>query len=388
MRHKPGGSIIYLVLIVFLSVGVFTSHALWQNFGGSNTYGRLWSFDLTDVCLDAVRVGFATNYYYSPSDEEPDKDKAVYAFMAVTTKPKENVVNELVPHKVHPPRQPAPIFVDDNQPDPPTPRDFHTMLNIPFVTPHSSPIALESVYLQGTDSGGLGFNSENWTMQDCYLLKGVSNGTMEIVNRSQPKFPFGWNTSKLGSGDRLMCDRVKHETLPDKFYSFEAGVLNPLPTEEVPDPDPDINPGCAFRFLGKAGKVSMLFQKNTNVADFEVGDTVTLVAHAHGKQTGKNNVKIKLVVKYPGKGNQQVINATAQPGDKINQAYIEFKGSGILTAAPKNIKTIIRFDDPKGTLYVDGVYIRLDKAELKLTSPTSGTRERSGGWVTLPESQK
>lgn len=370
MRYKLRGSIIYSVLALILTLGVFTSYAGWANFGGSNTFGRLWSWDMPEVCLDAVRVGFASDRYYYPTDEEPEKDEAVYAYLQISDED-----NVLVPHKVHPPRQPAPVFVGASE------RPYHTMLNIPFITPYISPISLDDfgMFTYGTESGGLIFDGENWTMGDCYLLKGVVNGTFEAKQRPNTTLPAVWDTSKIGQGDRLMCDRVKHKTLPDKFYSYEAGVVN---TADF-DIDPDINPGCAFRFLGKPGKVSLLSQKNKNVSDFEAGDTLTIVAHTYGKKTAKSNVQIKVQVKYPGAGNQQIITATTLPEAKINQAYIQFVGSVQLTGTPTFVKTMIRFDDPNGSLFVDGVYMRLDKAQLELTSPT----ERSDGWITLPEVQ-
>lgn len=373
MRHRTRWSIIFAVLgFSVVSFGVFTSHAAWVNFGGSNTFGRLWSWDMPDVCLDAVRVGFATDRYYYPTDEEPDKDVAVYAYLSIY---EEDPI--LVPHKVHPPRQPAPVLVGGV-----SERDFHTMLNIPFITPYSSPISLDNftMFTYGTESGGLNFNGENWTMEDCYLRKGVVNGGFETALRPVKTLPFGWDTSKLGQGDQLMCDRVKHETLPDKFYSFEAGVVNTASH----DIDPDTNPGCAFRFLGKPDKISSLSQKNKNVSDFEDGDTLTIVAYAYGKDTAKSNVQIKVQVKYPGAGNQQIITATTQPEDKINQAYIRYVGSVELTGIPNFVKTTIRFDDPNGTLFVDGVYMRLDKDELTLTSQDSS----KPGWLTLPEVQQ
>lgn len=369
MRYKLRGSIIYSVLALILTLGVFTSYAGWANFGGSIGDGRVWSWDLTEVCLDAVRVGFATNRYYDPNDEEPDKDQAVYAYLSISESG-----NILVSHKVHPPLQPSSVFIGASE------RAYHTAFNVPFATPHNSPISLDNYTVMpwATSSAGSTFDGENWTMGDCYLLKGVVNGTFEAKQRPNTTLPLGWDTTKIGAGDQLMCDRVKHDTLPDKFYSYEGGIIN-----TAAGVDPNINPGCAFRFLGKPGKVSLLSQKNKNVSDFEVGDTLTIVAHTYGKKTAKSNVQIKVQVKYPGAGNQQIITATTLPEDKINQAYIQFVGSVQLTGTPTFVKTMIRFDDPNGSLFVDGVYMRLDKAQLELTSPT----ERSDGWITLPEVQ-
>lgn len=384
MRHKSRWSIIYLVLISILTVGVFTSNALWANFGGGNQDGRSWSWDLTDLCLDGARVGFATNVYYNVDPvlgEQPDE--AVYAYLSINSGFPDNI-ELLVTHKVHPPLQPSSVFVGASE------RPYHTAINVPFQTPFNNPMVLTGYNMMpfGTSSAGSTFDAENWTMEDCYLLKGVVNGTFEGKQRPNTTLPSSWDTSKIGQGDQLMCDRVKHDTLPDKFYSYEAGIVNPLPTVEVPNPDPDINPGCAFRFLGKPGKVSSLFQKNKKVTDFEAGDTLTIVAHTYGKKTAKSNVQIKVQVKYPGAGNQQIITATTKPEDKINQAYIQYVGSVVLTGTPTFVKTTIRFDDPDGTLFVDGVYMRLDKAASKLTIPTIGTAGRSEGWITLPESRK
>lgn len=375
MGYKTRRSILYAVLVLILTLGVFTSYAGWANFGGGNQDGRLWSWDLTDLCLDGARVGFATNVYYNVDPVQGEQpDEAVWAKMSINSGFPEDI-ELMAPHWVHPPLQPSPILVGASE------RDYHTALNIPFQTPFNNPTVLTGyqVIPQGSSSGGSALDATDWTMEDCYLLKGVINGTFEAKQRTNTTLPLGWDTTKIGAGDRLMCDRVKHDTLPDKFYSYEGGIIN-TGSSLI---DPDINPGCAFRFLGKPGKVSLLSQKNKNVADFEAGDMLTIVAHTYGKTTAKSNVQIKVQVKYPGAGNQQIITATTKPEDKINQAYIQYVGSVQLTGTPLFVKTTIRFDDPNGSLFVDGVYMRLDKAQLELTSP----RGRSDGWITLPEVQ-
>jgi hypothetical protein len=373
MNFRHGGrSALLLGLISALLMGTITVNAAWRTFGGSIGDGRVWAWDMTDVCLDAVRAGFGTNRYYDPSDAAPDVDDAVYAYLTIDSGFPDNI-QLLVPHKVHPPRQLTPVVTEGG-----TSLDFYTMLNIPYTTAFNFPVSLEdySVIPLGTSSGGSTYDGADWTMQDCYLLKGVRNGSFEQARRDNPTRPTFWEGTNLIPADRLMCDKVKVEGKPDKFFSFEAGVVNTASY----DIDPDTDPGCAFRFVGKPGKVAALAHKNTDVSDFAAGDTVTLVAYARGITTTKSNVQIKLVVKYPGTNKTQTILATAAPGTKINTGYIEFRGSGQLTGTPEFIRTRIQFNDPSGSLFVDGVYIRLDKAAIEL-----GAGESATGWRALPE---
>lgn len=395
MRKLVRDTRIFLVLLwLVLTVGVFTVNAGWQRFGGGNNDGRSWSWEAFDICLDAIRIGFSTNVYYNVDINDGEQpDEAVAAYLSINNGfPEENEL--LVPHKVHPPRQPAPLLVVPEPPSPQYEDPYWTILNVPFATVYETPFSFADYNFVplGTSGGGSTYEGSDYTMGDCFLRKGVYNGGFEVPLAGNKKFPAGWNRVAIGVGDRVKCDKVKRDNLgfpdnlPDKFFSFEGGIVNPgeyVDPPSPPDPpkpmDPDTDPGCAFQFTGAPGKVSRLTQKRKNVEGFDSGDAVTLRAYVYGKGTNaKEKVVVKTVIKYVG-GGKTVIRALPEPGVNINEGYTLYTAIGTLTGEPRIIRNVIGFAGTSGRVFIDGVHMRVDNGGLpKLANPEIK-------WLSLPD---
>lgn len=340
--------LIGLVMALFASVG--TSSAAWTKFGGSIGDGRVWAYQIYSVCLDGVRVGFATNRYYDLDDDSnPDVEDEVWAMVSWYEGFNFEEDNLLQAHQVMPGLQKSPVLTSDD-----TPLDYHTIVNIPWKVPFTEPTDLNqySATVFGTSSGGS--DMPDVTMGNCYLFdSGLSNGDFEVRSEEANKFPADWKAKRMNKGDKLKCDKFLMPAAEDKFKAYEGS--------------------CAFQFKGKGGDKPKLVQK-LDITNWESGDGLFFETAVFAKNFGgDNNLKLLLKIIYAD-GTKAKVNALAD-GDPTT-GYARYFGATTLDGPVQKAKVIIGFKPNTGKMRVDGTYLMLNK---------SGAVAMPAGWLPLPD---
>lgn len=351
----------FIALMLFLSVGVSTSRALWHNFGGNDGTGQFWAYNIINGCKDGVRVGFAANYFYRKNAQGVVKPNLpVRASLSIKNSTTQAEI--LRPHAVHPPRQGVPIVVDDGF-GTLTPYRYWTIVDIPFITPFDAPITLD--FNTGYDLSMSASNSFNEfindiVLDDCILFNVAQNGRFEKPSKLKPTRPDKWQGAGLGANDVLRCDSIKFPLKDSTFVSFEAGVVGP-PSGGGANYDPKYDPGCAFQFVGAAGKTSALSQRMP-IAKWPQGASVFFTSYVRGVG-GANPTKVfmTLVVTYTDNTTTTGKGAYVAQ-DEFAKGYTEFFNFITLDGAKTIKKAVLKigYKGSTGTVFFDGTRVQVN----------------------------